>query len=135
MSDQRWVAGGAPGDDPPSTWPSRRRRLLLCLALLCALQAANLARRGIAEVARQPAAGVRACRLDPNRASVAELMALPGIGRSRAAAIILHRVRAGPFRRTEDLLGVDGIGPECLRSLQPFLVIPAASFGGGRTGS
>lgn len=131
----RSVAQGAPGDDPPPSWPSRHRRLLLCLALLCALQAANLARRGIAEVVHRPAGGIRACHLDPNRASLAELMALPGVGRSRAAAIILHRVRNGPFRRVEDLLGVEGIGPESLRLLQPFLVIPTANLGGGRPGS
>ena len=53
-----------------------------------------------------------ACALDLNRASVAELMALPGVGRVRAEAIVLHRVRRGPFRTLDELAGVDGIGPK-----------------------
>ena len=87
------------------------------------------------QVVRPAAAGVRACRLDPNRAAVGELMALPGVGRSRAAAIVLQRVRHGPFHRIDDLLLVDGIGPESLRVLRPFLVIPTAARGAGRAGS
>lgn len=113
-------------ENPPAVWPSRRRRLLRCLALLTALQAAEIGWRGIAAAVRQPTAGIRACRLDPNRGSLAELMALPGIGRSRAAAIILQRVRHGPFRRIEDLAEVDGLGTASLRALRPFLILPAA---------
>ena len=48
-------------------------------------------------------------------------MALDGIGRARAAQIVLHRVRHGPFRELEDLLDVDGIGPHTLARLRPFL--------------
>ena len=51
-------------------------------------------------------------RLDLNRASVAELMALPGVGRVRAESIVLHRVRRGPFRTLSELATVDGIGPK-----------------------
>jgi len=56
--------------------------------------------------------------IDVNRASVGELMALPGIGRSRAEAIVLHRVRHGPFASVGDLAGVDGIGPETVAALR-----------------
>ena len=51
-------------------------------------------------------------------------MLLDGIGRARAEQIVLHRVRYGPYRRLEDLLGVDGIGPETLQALRPFLEDP-----------
>ncbi len=62
-------------------------------------------------------------RIDLNRAPLAELMALPGIGRVRAEAIILHRVRHGPFRRFEDLRSVDGIGPGTVAELMSFAVL------------
>lgn len=60
-------------------------------------------------------------RLDCNRATLAELATLPGIGPGRAAAVVLHRVRFGPFRRAEDLGRVDGIGPQTLAELLPFV--------------
>jgi competence protein ComEA len=49
-------------------------------------------------------------RIDLNRASVSELMRLPGVGEKRAQAIVAHRAKA-PFRRAEDVLGVKGLGP------------------------
>jgi competence protein ComEA len=48
-------------------------------------------------------------RVDLNRASVAELMRLPGVGEKRAQAIVSHRSRQ-PFRRAEDVLQVKGLG-------------------------
>jgi competence protein ComEA len=50
---------------------------------------------------------VTAERVDLNRASVTELMRLPGVGKTRARAILAARVRR-PFRRLEDLLAVKG---------------------------
>ena len=46
-----------------------------------------------------------------NRASVAELDALPGVGPSTAQAIVDYRTTNGPFGSPEDLLNVKGIGP------------------------
>ena len=62
-------------------------------------------------------------RIDLNRAPASELMALPGIGRVRAEAIILHRVRHGWLERVEDLTRVDGIGPDTVERLLPFAVV------------
>jgi competence protein ComEA len=49
-------------------------------------------------------------RIDLNRASVAELMRLPSVGRKRAEAIVAHRGRR-PFRRVEEVAAVKGISP------------------------
>lgn len=49
-------------------------------------------------------------RVDLNRATVAELMRLPGVGEKRAQAIVSHRAKQ-PFRRAEDVLAVKGLGP------------------------
>jgi competence protein ComEA len=52
-------------------------------------------------------------RIDLNRASVTELMRLPGLGQKRAQAIVAHRAKQ-PFRRVEDVLAVKGLGPAWL---------------------
>ncbi|QJA06669.1 DUF4124 domain-containing protein [Thermosulfurimonas marina] len=62
--------------------------------------------------------------LDPNRASVEELAALPGIGRGLARRIVEYRRQHGPFRSPEDLLKVKGIGPRRLERLRPYLEFP-----------
>lgn len=64
---------------------------------------------------------VEPCRLDLNRASAAELEVLPGIGPRRAEALVLARLRGGPFLAVEDLLRIDGFGPEMLRRLRPHV--------------
>jgi competence protein ComEA len=62
-------------------------------------------------------------RLDLNRASVKELMALPGIGEVRARAIVAWRDANGPFRRVDDLGRVRGIGPATLGRLRRFVCV------------
>ncbi|MCK5945002.1 MAG: ComEA family DNA-binding protein [Planctomycetes bacterium] len=64
---------------------------------------------------------VVSCTIDVNRASVAELQALPGVGPSRAEAIVLERVRHGPYRAIDDLARVHGFGSETLRRLAPYV--------------
>ena len=49
-------------------------------------------------------------------------MTLPGIGRTRAAAVVLRRVRHGPFRVVEDLAVVEGIGSATVEGLREFVV-------------
>ncbi len=66
---------------------------------------------------------ISAITIDLNRAPLAELMILPGVGRGRAEAIILYRVRHGPFRCIEDLAAVDGFGPQTVAGLHAFVRI------------
>ncbi len=60
--------------------------------------------------------------LDLNRATAAELEALPGIGPTRAAAIVDHRERHGPFATPGDLRAVSGIGEATFQTLAPLVV-------------
>ena len=70
-----------------------------------------------------PAAGVTEDGpLDLNRASAAELEQLPGIGPTRAAAIVEYRERHGPFAVPGDLRGVSGIGEATFQTLAPLVV-------------
>lgn len=58
-----------------------------------------------------------------NTASVEELSRLPGIGQSKAEAIVSLRNQRGPFQRVEQILLVRGIGRATLRRLRPMLTL------------
>lgn len=62
-------------------------------------------------------------RVDLNRADLAALDALPGVGPSLASAIIRYRQEHGPFRSVDDLEKVPGIGPSKLASLRDLVVV------------
>ncbi len=64
-------------------------------------------------------------RIDLNRANVAELMRLPGVGEKRAQAIVAHRARQ-PFRRPEDVVAVKGLGPAWFNKVKGNLTAGAA---------
>ena len=58
-----------------------------------------------------------------NRASVAELDQLPGVGPSTARAIVEHRERYGPYATVDDLLAVRGIGPAKLAEMRAMVSV------------
>jgi comEA protein len=66
---------------------------------------------------------VDAARVDLNRATEAELEALPGIGPALAARIVAWREEHGPFARIGDLARVPGIGPALLERLEPLVTV------------
>ena len=49
-------------------------------------------------------------KVDLNRAAKEELMTLPGIGETKAEAILQYRKEHGPFQTIEELMQVSGIG-------------------------
>lgn len=61
--------------------------------------------------------------LDLNRATAAELDALPGIGKVLAGRIVEWREREGPFQSVDDLGKVEGIGPALLAKLAPLVTV------------
>jgi competence protein ComEA len=62
-------------------------------------------------------------KFDINTATLEQLDTLPGIGESKAKAILAYRTEIGQFRRVEDLLEVKGIGEKVLEKLRPHLYI------------
>ena len=70
------------------------------------------------ETSPEPAATKPTERLNINTATLEELQQLPGIGPSRAQAIINYRVEHNGFRYVEELLGVKGIGEKIYEQLQ-----------------
>lgn len=81
-----------------------RRLLLACLAALCfpfaALAAVNI-----------------------NTADQSELETLPGIGPSKAVAIIQYRTEHGAFKSVDELDNVSGIGPSTLASIRDLVTV------------
>ncbi|MBI5723666.1 MAG: helix-hairpin-helix domain-containing protein [Planctomycetes bacterium] len=100
--------------------------LFLCLAATGGA-VWNLARPAVAMTDRIPVDPVRVAaagqKVNPNTASSASLQRLPGIGPTRAQAIVDYRsARPAPaFRRESDLQAVRGIGPGIVRQISPFL--------------
>lgn len=58
-----------------------------------------------------------------NRATEEDLRHLPGIGATRAKAILALRAKLGRFSRVEDLMRVKGIGRRSLARLRPMVII------------
>jgi len=99
--------------------PLRALRVLGPAALAAALLAASPALA--AKKALPPGE-----RIDLNRASVSELMRLPGVGEKRAQAIVAHRAKQ-PFRRAEDVLAVKGFGKAWFAKVRASLQAGAAT--------
>jgi competence protein ComEA len=56
--------------------------------------------------------------VDLNTADPTTLAALPGLGPTRAAALVVHRNRHGPFTSLAEVAEVPGIGPASVRLLR-----------------
>ena len=67
---------------------------------------------------RAPSAPASAGAVNINTASAAEMDSLPGIGPSKAAAIIAFRIQNGPFKSCDDLEQVYGIGSKTVAGLR-----------------
>lgn len=108
--------GAEGGRGAPAVAPSRRVHASMAVALV--IVGAASVRDGAARMLAPP---VQPLPVDVNAAGPAELSLLPGVGPSLAAAIVADRERSGPFRSTDDLDRVRGIGPAALARLRPHV--------------
>ena len=60
-------------------------------------------------------------KVDINTADAKLLERLPGIGETRAEAIIRYREEHGPFKRIDDIVAVPGIGSSTLEGLRDLV--------------
>ena len=88
-----------------------RQTTFVMLALVFVLSSAAVA------ADREPAGVVNI-----NTATVSELSFLPGVGPSKAQAIVKHR-KAREFKKIEDIMRVKGIGRKSFRQMRPYLRI------------
>ena len=96
--------------------PNIRRRRAPALRALAACVGVALAAAAQAAEA-PPLQGV----VNVNTASVEELQLLPGIGESRALALVELRKRRGGFKSLDELKEVKGIGDASLERIRPYL--------------
>jgi len=79
-----------------------------------------------AQDAPRPTAAAASTPLNLNSASVAQLEALPGIGRATAERIVEYRQKNGGFKKAEDLMNVRGIGEKNFLKLKPLVTVASA---------
>ncbi|WP_025028831.1 helix-hairpin-helix domain-containing protein [Caldalkalibacillus mannanilyticus] len=60
-------------------------------------------------------------KISLNQGTAKELESLPGIGPSKAQAIIQYREQNGPFKKVEDLLNISGIGPKVFERVKDLV--------------
>lgn len=63
-----------------------------------------------------------------NTADTALLDTLPGIGPSKAAAIVDYRAKNGPFATTTDIQKVSGIGPVTFANMEKLITVGTTSI-------
>ena len=95
------------------------RTFALALGLVALL--ATAASASAADTAAAPAPAKKTVNV--NTASTDELARLPRVGPSLAGKIVAHREKNGPFKRTEDLMEVAGIGEKMFTVLKPYLSV------------
>ena len=62
-------------------------------------------------------------KVDINAADAKLLETLPGIGETRAQAIVRYREEHGPFKRVDDIVAVPGIGSSTLEGLRDLVEV------------
>jgi competence protein ComEA len=91
------------------------------LAALLILSAPAVVAAGATEP--RPASSPKGSAVDVNRATAAELLAVPGIGKSLAQRIVDFREKNGPFGKVDDLLKVQGVGEKSLERIRPYVTV------------
>ncbi len=97
------------------------RTFALALGLVALLATASSA--PATDNAAAPPTATAKKTVNVNQASADELARLPRVGPSLAGKIVTHREKNGPFKRTEDLMEVKGIGEKMFASLKPYVSV------------
>jgi competence protein ComEA len=80
-----------------------------------------------AVAAAEKAATAAPAKLNINTASAEQLTELPGIGPRLAGRIVEYRQKQGPFKSTQELLNVKGVGERNFQKIQGQLSVADAA--------
>ncbi len=112
------------------TRSEKRALVFLSASFLCGLLFLGLRSLGrertdicLAGVAETVGGVEAAAPLNINRAGIAELVTLPGIGEKYARRIVKLRQKKGRFSSLEELLEVEGIGPRRLAKIRQMICL------------
>ncbi|MGB1091999.1 MAG: ComEA family DNA-binding protein [Oceanobacter sp.] len=94
----------------------------ICLILLLGVTGLNVSAN---DPANNPNAISEQSRglIDINTGTADELISLPGIGPTKAAAILSFIDEHGPFRSIEEITMVKGIGLKTLENIRPYITV------------
>jgi competence protein ComEA len=96
---------------------------LIFVLLLCTVSLASFSQLASAQTSETKISQKHMTKIDLNKASLAQLISLSGVGKTKAAAIIEHRTKNGKFKSVEDLLDVKGVGKKTLNKLRNQLTV------------
>ncbi len=80
-------------------------------------------RRDAAPAPSEPRFYVPDGPVDLNTADLSELLTLPGLGVTKAQAILDDRARNGPFAQSQDVIRVSGIGQATYEKMAPYITV------------
>jgi competence protein ComEA len=91
---------------------------VIAFVILSALCAASAS----AAAAETGTSGSADAVVNINTATATELALLPGVGPSKAEAIVKYRA-ANPFKQVDQIMRVKGIGKKSFQSMKPYLAV------------
>ena len=101
-------------------------RMMTALVLVLGLVATAVSAQEAAHPAKASTTSASAgAPVNLNTATVAQLEALPGIGKSTAERILEYRQKNGSFKKIEDLMNVRGIGEKSFLKMKGLITVTA----------
>jgi competence protein ComEA len=114
---------------PGADWRQLMTRILMVVLLILGAGIAAQADQRGSERTTSAAKASSSGPLNLNTATVAQLEALPGIGKSVAERILQYREKSGGFKKVEDLMNVRGIGEKSFLKLKPLITVTSGKSG------
>jgi competence protein ComEA len=99
--------------------------MMTAIVLVLGLVAATNAAAQEAPRSSAKASAPAGAPINLNTATVAQLDALPGIGKSTAERILEYRQKNGGFKKVEDLMNVRGIGEKSFLKMKALITVNA----------